>query len=178
MNQEFISKIKTFEFQTKERLQFITITKEIQDFVEQSEVEQGTLTIQTHHTTCGIWINEDEKNLIGPENTLGHKPDLKRVLDRFAGPDEHYGHDDICDAQNPNGKRNTHLCEADSCGIIPECRNGHAHAQAMILNPSLNLIIKDGKLLKGRWQEIMLIELDHDRPRKVTILAQGVKKTN
>ena len=73
---------------------------------------------------------------------------MKRILDRFAHPDEEYGHNDIADINNPEGKRNTHLCDADSCGVIHECINGHAHAQAMILPASLSMIVRDGKLLK------------------------------
>lgn len=160
------------EYQTKERLEFITITPEVQDFVKSSWVRNGTLVIQSHHTTCGVWVNEDEKNLIGPESTLGYTHDLKRILDRFAHPDEEYVHNDIADKNNPNGKRNTHLCEPDSCWVINECINGQAHAQWMILPCSLSLIIQNGELLQWRWQEILLVELDHDRPRKITCLAQ------
>lgn len=164
---------KTFPYQTHHRLEFINITKDMESFVEGSGVRTGTVTLQTHHTTCGLWVNEDEKNLIGPEESLGYTPDLKRVLDRFAHPGEEYGHNDIRDANNPDGKRNTHLCMPDEDGVIYECVNGHAHAQSMIIPSYLTLIIKDGKLLRGEWQQILLIELDHDRPRLVTVLAQG-----
>lgn len=169
----YVCKQKTFEYQTQERLQFITITLEIEKFIEASGVKNGTVLMQTHHTTCRIWVNENEKNLIGPASELGYTPDLQRILDRFAHPDEEYGHNDIADQNNPKGKRNTHLCEPDSCWVINECINGHAHAQAMILPCSLSMIIQDGKLLRGRWQEILLVELDHDRPRKVSVSAQG-----
>ena len=172
MVQKFISKTKELEYKTKYRLHFITITKDIEDFIKKSNVETGSLVIQTHHTTCGIWVNENEKNLIGD----GDSGDLRRILDRFAGPDEDYGHNDIRDKKNPHGKRNTHLCEPDENGVINECINGHAHAQAMILPSSISLIIENGRLVKGTWQEIMLVELDHDRERNVTLLVQGVGK--
>lgn len=164
-----ISKTKELTYDTKHRLHFITITKDVEDFIKESGVEQGALVIQTHHTTCGVWINEDEKNLISDG-------DLKRILDRFASPDEKYGHNDIKDTKNPDGKRDTHLCEPDDNGVISECINGHAHAQGMILQGSVSMIIDKGSLVKGRWQEIMLVELDHDRKRKVTFLVQGVRK--
>ena len=106
-------------------------------------------------------------------STRSYTADLHRILDRFAHPDEDYGHNDIKDANNPSGKRDTHLCEADSCGIVHECINGHAHAQALMIQPSLQMIVKDGTLLKGRWQEIMLVELDHDRERSYSVLVMG-----
>ena len=174
MDQKYSAKTKTLIYQTKFRLEFINITKAVEDFVRESGVKTGSVVLQTHHTTCGLWFNEDEKNLIGPEETLGYSPDLKRVIDRFANPSEVYNHNDICRADNPQGKRNTHLWEPDENGVIHECVNGHAHAHNLLLPSALTLIIKDGKLLRGSWQEVLLVELDHDREREVTILAQGV----
>ncbi len=164
---------QTLEYRTRHRLEFMNITKDVEKFVQGSGIKNGTLTLQTHHTTCGLWVNEDEKNLIGPHESLGYVPDLKRVLDRFADPGEEYHHNDIHDAKNPNGKRQTHLCPPDESGVIQECINGHAHAHNMILPSYLTLIIENGKVVRGTWQEILLVELDHDRRRKVTLLAQG-----
>jgi len=172
----YIVESKTIKYNTKKRLEFVNITKDVQDFVKKSGIKKGTITIQTHHTTCGVWVNEDEKNLIGGEGTKNKIPDLKRILDRFASPEEDYGHNDIQDANNPKGKRDTHLCEPDEKGVCHECINGHSHAQAMILQNSITLIVENKKPLLGTWQEIMLIELDHNRERTLTFLAQGIKE--
>ena len=172
----YLVKSKTMKYHTKDRLEFITITKDVQDFIESSGIDNGTVTIQTHHTTFSVWVNEDEKNLIGGENIKNEIPDLKRVLDRFAPLDEDYGHNDVRDVRNPKGKRDTHLCEPDKDGVCHECINAHSHAQGMILQSSISLIVENGKLLLGTWQEIMLIELDHNRERTVTFLVQGVGK--
>ena len=152
----------------------MTITEDVQKAIQASGVTTGTATIQTHHTTAGIWVNENEKNLIGPSEELGYESDIRKVLDAFAHPMNEYGHNDICDSRNEEGKRNTHLCEPDENGVIQECINGHAHEHALMIHPSITLIIKDGQLLKGQWQEIMLVELDHDRERTVSMLVQGV----
>ena len=80
------------------------------------------------------------------------------------------------DSRNPEGTRDTHLCKPDENGIIDECINGHSHAQGMILQSSISLVIDKNKLVRGDWQEIMLVELDHDRERKVTMLIQGAGK--
>lgn len=164
---------QTFTYQTNHRLEFINITEDVEQFVAKSNIKNGTLTLQTQHTTCGLWVNEDEKNLIGPHESLGYLPDLKRVLDRFADPQEEYHHNDIRDANNPQGKRHTHLCLPDENGVIQECINGHAHAHNMILPSYLTLIIEKERLVRGEWQQIFLVELDHNRPRKLTMLAQG-----
>jgi len=173
MHPAYIAKSKTFTYETKYRLHFITITSDVERFVKESGIYTGTVTLQTHHTTAGLWLNEDEKNLVGSEEELGYRPDIKRVLDRFAHPTEVYHHNDVCSSSNPNGKRNTHLCEPDENGIIPECLNGHAHAHNMLLPSTLTMIIENGALCRGVWQQVLLVELDHDRIRKVTMLAQG-----
>ncbi len=170
---EYFTQSKTLTFQTKKRLEFITITNEIKDFISESKIKEGSIVIQTHHTTCGVWINENEKNLVG--NNEIEESDMKRILDRFANPNEEYGHNDIADVRNPNGKRDTHLCEPDLKGICHECINGHAHAQGMIIQSSLVIIVTNNKPLLGNWQEVMLVELDHDRKRKVTFMIQGTK---
>ncbi len=61
--------------------------------------------------------------------------------------------------------------------IIPQGRwkhdkidgNGAAHIKSSIIGPSESLIIKDGKLLLGQWQDIMLCEFDGPRQRRVLI---------
>lgn len=166
----FISVIKEHTYRTRRRLEFRTITKDIETLIAETGIWQGIVVLQTHHTTCRLWLNEDEKNLVG----LGG--DLSKVLDRFAHPKEEYGHNDIKDARNPNGKRDTHLCAPDEEGVCHECINGHSHAQALMLPSSISMIVQKGKLVKGTWQEIILVELDHDRERTLSVLIQGVKK--
>ena len=175
MKGQFFTYLETKTYQTRYRAEFITITEDINSIIKKSGIKSGSVLIQTHHTTCGIWVNENEKNLIGPTEELGYTSDLRKVLDNFANPMHDYGHNDIADHKNKNGKRNTHLCEPDENGVINECINGHAHAQAMIIGPSITLIIEDSKILKGVWQEVMLVELDHDRERQVSVLVQGMK---
>lgn len=166
----------TFTLKTKHRHHFIDITDKVKEVIAESGIQEGSVTIVSQHTTASIWVNEDEKNLIGPNDLLGYISDLSRVLDEFAPPGvDLYGHNDIRDQNNPQGKRDTHLCEPDSCGVINECINGHSHAQAMLLKTSVTMIVEKYSLVIGRWQVIMLVELDHDRDRTFTVLVQGVK---
>lgn len=167
--------LETKKYQTKYRQEFITITEDVVSAIKNSGIKRGIILVQTHHTTCGLWVNENEKNLIGPSEEIGYTADLRHVLDNFASPMHDYGHNDIAMKGNEGGKRDTHLCEPDENGVIHECVNGHAHAQALMIHPFVSFIVEDNKILKGRWQEIMLVELDHDRPRDVSFLVQGVK---
>lgn len=175
MKGEFSVYLENKKYKTRYRTEFITITSDVEEIIKKSKIKRGTIVIQTHHTTCGIWVNENEKNLIGPSEEIGYTSDLRKVLDNFADPASEYGHNDICHIQNKNGKRDTHLCEPDENGVINECINGHAHAQAMMLQSSISLIVSEGKLLRGRWQEVLLVELDHDRERIISFLVSGVE---
>jgi secondary thiamine-phosphate synthase enzyme len=49
--------------------------------------------------------------------------------------------------------------------------NGHAHVRASLIGPSLAVPFKEGRLLLGRWQQIVLIDFD-TRPRRREIVVQ------
>jgi len=47
--------------------------------------------------------------------------------------------------------------------------NAAAHIKASILGPSESMIVKDGKLVLGTWQSLMLVDLDGPKERKVLV---------
>ena len=49
--------------------------------------------------------------------------------------------------------------------------NGHSHVRASLVGPSLTIPFTDKMLILGRWQQIVLIELDI-RARERTVIAQ------
>jgi secondary thiamine-phosphate synthase enzyme len=52
--------------------------------------------------------------------------------------------------------------------------NGHSHLQASVLGPSVSLPVKDGNLLTGTWQQIVLINHDiRKRSRQAVLTAIG-----
>jgi secondary thiamine-phosphate synthase enzyme len=53
--------------------------------------------------------------------------------------------------------------------------NGAAHIKSAILGPSETLPVRDGKLLLGRWQAIMLVDLDGPRDRRIVVTILGDK---
>jgi secondary thiamine-phosphate synthase enzyme len=78
----------------------------------------------------------------------GLKKDIPEALDRIAPSDADYHHDDTW-----------------------HDGNGHSHVRASLLGPSLNVPFKDGQLLLGTWQQIVLIDCDN-RPRTRRIVVQ------
>ena len=47
--------------------------------------------------------------------------------------------------------------------------NAASHIQAAILGPGETIPVRDGKLCLGRWQAIMLAELDGPRERQIVV---------
>lgn len=52
--------------------------------------------------------------------------------------------------------------------------NGHSHLRASLIGPSLSLPIIEGKVSRGLWQQIVLIDFDtRPRNRAVDVLIMG-----
>lgn len=147
---ELKTKTKLLHFKTKEELEFIDFTKKVLNFVEENGVRNGLINIQSMHTTACIIVNENESLVI---------EDMRKNFRALAKKEVYYGHNDF-------SKRTENMCEG-------ECKNGHSHCLAVYLPTSVTLNIVNGELQLGQWQRIFLVELDHDRPRDVQMLALG-----
>jgi secondary thiamine-phosphate synthase enzyme len=50
--------------------------------------------------------------------------------------------------------------------------NAASHIQATILGPGETIPVREGKLLLGTWQAVMLVELDGPRDRRVVVTVR------
>ena len=50
--------------------------------------------------------------------------------------------------------------------------NAAAHIKSAILGPGETIPVRDGKLVLGTWQAIMLVELDGPRDRRVVVTVR------
>jgi secondary thiamine-phosphate synthase enzyme len=81
----------------------------------------------------------------------GLKSDFPNMLARIAPKDIQYRHDNTW-----------------------HDGNGHSHVRASLLGPSLTIPFIEGNLTLGRWQQIVLIEMDTTpRDRKVVLQVIG-----
>jgi len=78
-------KSKEIAISTRKRLEFVDITLQINEFVNDSGIEDGTVLIFTEHTTSGLTINENESGLIS---------DMENILKKLV-PEDRYEHDRI-----------------------------------------------------------------------------------
>ncbi len=44
--------------------------------------------------------------------------------------------------------------------------NAHAHLASAVIGPSRIFPVREGRIVRGTWQEILLVELDGPRPRR------------
>jgi secondary thiamine-phosphate synthase enzyme len=129
------------------------ITQDVIEFVRESGVKDGIVCVYSPHTTCSVRVNEFESGLI---------QDFAVLLRRLIPPDIYYAHDDW-------GKRTENICPEDL-----DFRNGHAHCMSMLLGPPGESIpVRNGKLSLGRWQRILLLELDRERERRWLVQVVG-----
>ncbi len=101
---------------------------------------------------CSVFITGSTAAVTTIEYEPGVLADLAGALARFAPADIPYAHD----AQWGDG-------------------NGRSHVKAALVGPSLSVPIRDGSLLLGTWQQIVLLELDtrarSDRQVIVSVLT-------
>jgi secondary thiamine-phosphate synthase enzyme len=137
---------------TRECLQFIDLTGELTSLVAASGVVNGTVNVQSRHTTAAIVVNEDEPLLL---------EDLKRTLEGLAPRGADYRHDDF---------------SVRTANLTPdEQPNGHAHCKALFLRASETVNVVNGELQLGRWQRVFFVELDCARAREVSVLVMGTE---
>ncbi len=119
---------KTFNYQTKGEYDFIDITNEVKDFVDNSGIKNGLVNIQILHTSAALMVNENEPLLI---------EDIKDNLEECSPKSKEYRHDNL-------SMRTVNVCDN-------ECMNGHSHCKAihLLMNATINLI--DNKLQLGQW---------------------------
>jgi secondary thiamine-phosphate synthase enzyme len=135
---------------TEKPLQFIDLTAVVAERVRRSGIGEGIVTVQSRHTTAALVVNENEPLLVA---------DLEDCLERFAPRLARYRHNDL---------------EARPLVLPEERPNGHAHAQALLLSPSVCLSVSGGSLELGEWQSVFVVELDGPRPRTVCVQVLGV----
>jgi secondary thiamine-phosphate synthase enzyme len=138
--------LETLIYKTRERLELINITKDVNEIVKKHGFRAGFVLVQSLHTTTAVFINEFQQALVD---------DMKSFLERLVGRFDYWRHND------PR---------------LSECyrKNADSHLRAMVLGHTLSLPFANGELAIGNWQSVILAELDGPRERSVQIQVLGV----
>jgi secondary thiamine-phosphate synthase enzyme len=142
----------TIELTADGRLAFVDLTDDLRRAVKDSGVTDGAAIAFCPHTTCQLVVNEWED---------GAMDDFRRRLSELVPHEGYYAHDDL-------ERRTQNLQEGH------ERQNGQAHVKQMLLTATSHAIpVAAGEPLLGRWQRLMLVELDDPKPRQVVFHVFG-----
>ena len=141
--------LETIIYKTRERLELINITRDLNEIVRKHGLKAGFVIVQSLHTTTAVFINEFQQALLD---------DMKAFLEKLVGRLDYWRHND------------PKLSECDR-------KNADAHLRAMVLGHTLAVPVRDGALALGNWQSIILAELDGPRERSLQVQVLGVAES-
>lgn len=138
------------DLQTTTQIEFVDITKQVEDIVASSSIREGQVLIFSTHTTSSIIVNHNEPMLI---------QDFMRMLYRIVPVSDRYSHD---------------LFELNRAHTSDGRSNGHSHCKAVLLGNSQTLPIEKGQMMKTEKQSIFYVEMDGARKRDVIVQVMGI----
>jgi secondary thiamine-phosphate synthase enzyme len=132
---------------------YLDLTEDLARAIKDSGVTEGAIVAFCPHTTCALLINEWED---------GALRDFRERVLRLVPQDAYYAHDDL-------DRRTQNLAESH------ERQNGHSHVTSMLLSATSHAIpVSSGEPMLGRWQRLILFEMDEPKERRVVFHAFGV----
>jgi len=137
------SHTKYLTFHLPERMGFLNITRQVEEAVRDSLVQEGMVLVNAMHITASVFINDDERGL--------HE-DYKRWLEWLAPFD-------------PSPERYMHNRTGED--------NADAHHKRQIMGREVVVAITEGKLDFGPWEQIFYGEFDGRRDKRVLIKVIG-----
>jgi secondary thiamine-phosphate synthase enzyme len=138
--------VETLVIDSAERVQLVDLTERLADIACRSGITDGIVSVWSLHTTCAVFINENQGAL---------HADIKTFLEQTVAREGGWLHND---PQHSDCDRN----------------NADAHLRAMLLGHSLTLQLSGGELVLGQWQRVIAAELDGPRARTVRVQVQGL----
>jgi secondary thiamine-phosphate synthase enzyme len=142
----------TIEISAPERYAFSDLTDDLRRAVKDSGVTDGAVIAFCSHTTCALLINEWEDGALADFR--------KHLTDLVPHEGVYYAHDDF-DVRTQNMNEGERV-------------NGHAHVKAMLLSATSHAIpVTAGEPVFGRWQRLILFEMDEPKPRQITFHVFG-----
>ena len=143
----FRLKAETLTVPTRERLELINITEQLAAQVRSSGVREGFALVTSLHTTLALFINEYQAALL---------EDIRTFLEESVVRERYYKHNDPAHSD----------CDRS---------NADAHLRALLLGHHLVLPIRNGELLLGTFQSVILAELDGPRERALQLQILGTQ---
>jgi secondary thiamine-phosphate synthase enzyme len=136
---------KILDYHTRQKLEFINLTATVEELVAESGIRDGFAVVQSLHSTAGLFVNEWQDALL---------EDFRALLDHVVPEECPWRHNDPRYSDCDRG-------------------NGASHLRAALSGSSATLAVRDGRLVRGVWQSIILVEFDGPRTRSVSVQVVG-----
>ena len=132
---------KELWFNTKNRREYINITPQVEQCLNESSIKEGFLLCNAMHITASVFINDDEPGL---------HHDFEVWLEKLApeNPYSQYRHNGFED-------------------------NADAHLKRSVMGREVVVVVTDGKLDFGPWEQIFYGEFDGKRQKRVLVKIIG-----
>src|SRR5256885_8770143 len=143
-------------FDTTERRQFVRITDQVQEAVDESGIAEGLALVSAMHITAGVWVNDDEPGILA---------DTLEWLDKLAPPSWQPPSNTVAEQLLPEGGDYRHHRGGED--------NGDAHLKNLLVHHQVIVPVTDGRLDLGPWQAIFYTEFDGQRPKRLIIKVIG-----
>jgi secondary thiamine-phosphate synthase enzyme len=135
-----------FDCTTRHRFELIDLTQQVEELVGRTGIREGMALLQSLHTTAAVFVNEWQEALL---------EDFRTLLEQAVRANAPWRHNDPrysdCDRSN-----------------------AASHLRALLLGSSALLAVRGGQVVRGKWQSIILAELDGPRTRSVSLQIFGV----
>ena len=142
----------TIDVSVPERWGYVDLTEDLQRAIKDSGVTDGAAVVFCAHTTAALLINEWED---------GALEDFRARVRELVPEELYYAHDDL-------ERRTQNLAESH------ERQNGHSHVKSMLLSATSHAIpVSAGEPTFGRWQRLILFEMDDPKDRQVVFHVFG-----
>jgi secondary thiamine-phosphate synthase enzyme len=112
------------------------------------QTDEAIKDSKIQHGVVIIFVSGSTAAITTIEYEPGLKKDFPKMLARIAPRDMEYEHDNTW-----------------------HDGNGHSHVRASLIGPSLTVPFKDGRMMLGVWQQIVVVEMD-TRGRERSIVLQ------
>lgn len=139
------SRLETLSVATGNKQEILNLTRQIRELAGASGVENGFIGIYSQHTTAGVFVSEYQEAL---------NDDILEFLARVVEDGLPYKHNspDFSD------------CER---------KNATSHLRSLLFSHGVLLPLSGSALVLGRFQSIVLAELDGPRERMLQVQIFG-----
>ena len=139
------SRLQNLALQTTGKQQLINITSNVEGVVTDSGFKTGFIGLFSQHTTAALMVSEFQNALLD---------DIADFLRRIVEDDLPYKHN------------SPQFSDCDR-------RNAASHLRSLLFSNSVVLPVWDGKLVLGRFQSVILAEMDGPRERSLKLQFLG-----